>query len=330
MDLEKLQESVWVEKYRPKTIEDLVLPEDMRRVFTAAIERKEMNNFLFYGAPGGGKSALARILCSKEGMVNHIDDNVLSINGSAKKSRGIAFIDNIEQFLVVPPIRDKYKIVFIDEGDGLTEEAFSSLRSLMERALRSYGRFILTCNYISKVPEALKSRFDEYYFKQLPKEYVLTFCKNILNKESIKYTDEDIEFVINTFYPDIRKIVNRLERQCMNNKTLTIDKEKLLSLEKKIVSIFLEMIDALNNNELHKVNKAIEGITSLLVNPEITYEDIYSELFFNKDVPVLAQVCINKYANGHRSSLIPSMHFLAMIFEIVKSFKSYNTLSGKK
>ena len=329
--LSEIQESVWVEKHRPKNLDDLVLPEDHRKIFTRCIQKQEMNNFLFHGSPGGGKSALARIICSKNGLINFPQDNVLFINGSAKRSRSINFVEEvIEPFLKIPPLKDKFKVVFIDEGDNLTPDAFKSLRAIMEKFLQSYGRFILTCNYVSKLPDPLRSRFDEFYFKQLPKDYVLTSCKKILDKELIQYKEEDISFIINSFYPDIRRIVNRLERCSQEGKKLIVDKDRVLSIEKKIIGYFLQLIDALVNNENHNINKNVDLIITEVSNPEISYEDIYTELFFNEKIPSNIKIIVNKYSNGHQNCLVPSMHFVAMIFEINSVMKQYMILAGKK
>ena len=106
--------SVWVHKYRPKKLEDLVLSEDQKRDFLKYIEKREIPNLLFYGPPGGGKTTLARIICSKEGVLSRKQDNLLIVNGSSQESRSINYVSKvIEPFLKFPPAgNDKIKVVF--------------------------------------------------------------------------------------------------------------------------------------------------------------------------------------------------------------------------
>ena len=129
----EIANALWVEKYRPKTINDVVLPERYMFDFKKMIERQELNNILFSGPPGGGKSTLARILTSKKGVIHDRKDNLLTVNGSAQSTRGIGYVEKvIEPFLKVPPAKDKYKVVFIDEADNLTPDSYKSLRGIIE------------------------------------------------------------------------------------------------------------------------------------------------------------------------------------------------------
>ena len=206
-------ESLWIEKYRPKKLDDLVLPEQYMNDFRKIIERGSLPNLLLSGPPGGGKSTLARVLCSKHGVLQNKKDNLLYINGSARKSRGIGFVDDvIEPFLKHPPSRDDFRVVFIDEADNLTGDSYNSLRAVIEKYHVAYGRFIFTCNYISKIPDAIQSRFIQYIFRQIPKDFIFDYCIKILMSENIEYVDKDVKMIVNNLYPDVRKIVNVVQR----------------------------------------------------------------------------------------------------------------------
>lgn len=116
-----LVESLWVEKYRPKTIKDVVFSEGHSEDFERYVNNGEIPNLCLYGPPGGGKTTISLILSSPYGVLKNPDDNLLELNGSAQSSRGISFVENtIVPFLKLPPFgKDKHKIVFIDEADYL-------------------------------------------------------------------------------------------------------------------------------------------------------------------------------------------------------------------
>jgi len=322
--------SLWVEKYRPKKLEQLVLPENYKKDFENCILKRDVGNLLLSGSAGSGKTALTRILCSKEGIIQDREDNVLEINGSAKETRGIGFVqDVIEPYLKVPPAPiDPFKVVFIDEADFLTDASFSSLRHIIEK-YSAHSRFIFTCNYISKIPEAIQSRFQHYTFKRMPIEFVNEYCKNILNSEKISFDEKDIKFIIDSLYPDIRRIVNNLQKSSITGKLLA-DRSISLSSERSIISNVIEIISFIQSGENHKINNIINNLVKILGELDLDFRTIYSDLFFRENVPAHAKIIINKYSNSHADCLLPNMHFLSMVFDMIQVLQKYQQMVGKK
>lgn len=322
---ENLENSLWIEKYRPKKIEDLRLPEDYMKDFKNFIKSQEMPHLLIHGPAGSGKTTVARVLTSKYGLVSKPKDNVLFVAGSSKKSRGIGYVEDvIEPFLKYPPIgKDPYRIVFIDEGDNFSGDSFKSLRGIIEK-YQKFGRFIFTCNYISKIPDPLQSRFGSgiYLFDKIPTDFIIEYCEYILKQEDITdYKKEDIKYIVDSLYPDVRKIVGILQRNCSSGKLVI--QENILTSEKKLVVLVSDLVELLKNKETGKINKTMTDILNLVNTPGLQFKNVYEQLFFTKGIPAPCKIIINKYSNDHSFCLSPSMHFMGMIFDIIQSLKDY-------
>lgn len=316
--METYSSIIWVDKYSPKSIDDLILSDDYFKIFKSYIEKKEIPHLCFWGKPGSGKTTLASIIVSKNGVLNFPKDNLLMINGSSQKTRGIGFVnDTIEPFLSSAPRGDdKIKILFIDEFDNMTSDSYDSLRGIIEK-YKKYSRFLVTCNNIYKLSNPIQSRFQVFKFDQMSSEFIISHCENILKSENINYKINDIKLIIDRFYPDIRRIINTIQQNVIEN-YLKINFNSILNNEKKIIESILQIIKLASAKTFNNINKLVSEIIELLNGEDLYFTEIYTTLFYMKEIPVPIKIIINRYTNAHNSALVPSMHFMAMLFEIIK------------
>lgn len=208
-------DKIWVEKYRPAKLDDLILDERSLKVVSQF--KDEIPNLLFVGSPGTGKTTLARII------VNDIlGCNYLYINASDES--GIDVIrHNITNFAQTKSFDGGIKVVVLDEADGLTAQAQAALRNTMETYAK-YCRFILTANYKHKIIPALQSRCQSIDLKPVV-EQAAKRCFNILKLENVKVSDEQKKkfvILVKRFFPDLRKTINEIQKSVVDGE-LCID-----------------------------------------------------------------------------------------------------------
>jgi len=225
-------DKIWVEKYRPATLDDIIL--DERTLNIVKEFKNEIPNLLFVGNPGTGKTTLARVI------VNDIlGCNYLYINASDES--GIDTIrHNITNFAQTKSFDGGVKVVILDEADGLTPQAQAALRNTME-TFAKYCRFILTANYKHKIIPALQSRCQALDIKPVL-ELAVKRCYYILKNENIKVSDEQKKkFVqlVKRFFPDLRKAINEIQKNVIDSElciaSINSDNELLETVYKKIV-----------------------------------------------------------------------------------------------
>ena len=199
---------LWVEKYRPQILEDYVGNEIIKNKIADYLKKGSIQNLLFYGVAGTGKTTLAKLI------TKNLNCDLLYINASDE--RGIDTIrDKIIPFASSMSFND-VKIVILDEADYITPQAQATLRNTIESCSKT-TRFILTCNYLERIISPLQSRCQTFEITPPSKQEVNNKCQDILTKEKILFYDNNIEDVINTHYPDIRKIINTLQGSIVNS-----------------------------------------------------------------------------------------------------------------
>ena len=206
---------LWVEKYRPQTLEEYVGNETIKNKIADYLKQGSIQNLLFHGVAGTGKTTLAKLIAK------NLNCDLLYINASDE--RGIATIrDKIIPFASSMSFND-VKIVILDEADYITPQAQATLRNTIESCSKT-TRFIFTCNYLERIISPLQSRCQTFEITPPSKEQVTNQVNNILSKEGI---NEKIPLeIINTYYPDIRKIINTTQGSIVNGQ-IKIDNTSL-------------------------------------------------------------------------------------------------------
>ena len=206
---------LWVEKYRPKTIAETILPNSLKNIFQQIADGGELPNMLFSGTAGLGKTTIAKALC------NQLNLDYILINGSEEGNID-TLRTKIKQFASSVSLQGGYKVVILDEADYLNPQSTQpALRGFIEEFANNC-RFILTCNFKNRIIEPLHSRCGVYEFNTSKKDMVvlceqmLVRCSDILQKENIEYNAKDIAPLIMKYAPDWRRILNELQRYSIN------------------------------------------------------------------------------------------------------------------
>ena len=307
----QVDNSLFVEKYRPTKLEDYIGNDHLKEKVSTYIKSNDIPHLLLFGKAGTGKTSLAKLI------VKNINCDFIILNASDES--GVDTIRNkVKGFVSTVGFKD-LKIIILDEFDYMTSSAQAILRNLMETFSKK-SRFILTCNYIDKVIEPIRSRCQEFQIIPPIKKDVEVQVINILTKEQIKYDVKDIVPIIDSFYPDIRKIINTVQSYSSGG-TLKLDKKSIDNSDFKT-----QIIDVLKGNNSYdskykKIRKIVEN--SKLKN----FTELYSYLYENVDVygkNQTSSIIVLLSEGQYKESMVEDkkLPFISTIIKILDLLKS--------
>lgn len=259
----------WVEKYRPKTFETIVLDEINRKILQNIVYKKNIPNLLFYGPPGTGKTTTIIALIKQIQEYNNETGSDLIIHLNASDERGIDVIRNqIQQFVVSRPLfGNGTKFVILDEVDYMTKNAQQALKNIIH--VHENVRFCLICNYISRIEEFLQDECITLHFNTLPQQDIIQFLKTIVEGENLTYDENELIDIQQYYKSDIRSMVNYMQtNQCKTRMYKLWNTDEI-----KDFLCFLKHPDTdytLFKDKLHSVS----------VDYNIDYKHIFLKLFY--------------------------------------------------
>ena len=259
------QHTLWNEKYRSQDLSTYVGNEQIKGTISKYLEQNDIQNFIFYGPAGTGKTTLAKLI------VNNLNCDFLYINASDE--RGIDTIrDKVQGFSSVASFKP-LKVVILDEADFLTIQAQASLRNIIETFSRT-TRFILTCNYIERIIDPLQSRCQVLKIVPPSKQEVAVHINNILQQENVNIDLDNLKLVVNQFYPDLRKMLNTLQMSVVGDE-IVVDKSVLVSSNYKN-QILMELCKP--------SSKSFNNIRQIVADSGVSdFEDLFRFLFDHVD-----------------------------------------------
>jgi DNA polymerase III delta prime subunit len=306
-----LEEFLWVEKYRPKTVEETILPVDLKAVFQQFVDQKNIPNLILSGSAGVGKTTIARA------MLEQLECDYIVINGSMNGNID-TLRNEILNFASTVSLQGGRKYVILDEADYLNANSTQpALRNFMEEFSRNCG-FILTCNFKNRIIEPLHSRCSVVDFKIGKKDMAklaMQFMKRvniILETESIKYDKAVVAQVIQKHFPDWRRVLNELQRYAA---TGSIDSGILANMQEISIK---ELVDLLRDKNFTEIRKWVASNIDLDQN-EI-YRKLYEQASNFLEATGVAQLVliVAKYQYQAAFSANPEINLVACLTEIMK------------
>lgn len=274
---------LWVEKYRPSTIDDTILPKPLKDVFQSIVSGGELPNMLFTGTAGLGKTTVAKALCNQLGL------DYIMINGSEEGNidtlRG-----KIKQFASSVSLQGGYKVVILDEADYLNPQSTQpALRAFIEE-FSNNCRFILTCNFKNRIIEPLHSRCGVYEFNTTKKDLAklaAEFHKKlvyILDKEGISYDQKVAADLILKHAPDWRRVINEVQRLSLAGSSITANDTNTS------LSNFSDLIDALKNKNFKKMRRWV--VDNVDIDTSTIFRSLYDNVYENVESQSIPQLIL--------------------------------------
>jgi len=303
---------IWVEKYRPQTIEDCILPQNVKKTFQDFLDKGEVPNLLLSGPPGCGKTTVAKALCHELGV------DVYVINGSDEGRFLDTVRNNAKNFASTVSLSStaKHKVIIIDEADNTTPDVQLCLRAFTEEFVKNC-RFIFTCNYKNKIIQPLHSRCAVVDFSIKSKDRpalaanFFNRIKDILDQESVKYDPKVVVELINKYFPDWRRVLNELQRYSVGGK---IDTGILAAFSEVKTNDLVKRLKEKNFSEVRKwVVNNLDNDPGVLIRS--VYDACYDALE-NNSIPA-AVLVLAKYQYQMAFVADQEVNLMAMMTELM-------------
>ena len=304
-----MSNSLWVEKYRPNTLENYIGNEHLKSKVENYLNSGDLPHLLLYGKAGTGKTTLAKLL------VNNIECDYLYINASDENNVETVRT-KVKGFASTIGFKD-LKVIILDECDYITPNAQAALRNLME-TFSKHCRFILTCNYVERIIDPIQSRCQSFQIIPPSRNEVAKHLHKILVQENIMDTPEDIKILVESGYPDIRRVINSAQRNVVNGK-LKLDTTSIIQNDYKLKLI--KILETKNKKD------AFIDIRKLLANNHITdFADLFRLLYdevdgYGKGHVAECILIIARYELSDSQVVDKEINAMAMLVELLGVIK---------